>query len=203
MNRRTYVRGLMAALVTIWVGAEARAEMIDYTVDPEHSNVEFEIDHLFSRIRGRFSKFEGKFAFDASAQAGQGAVLEIEVASIHTLVEKRDAHLRSEDFFHVEQFGTIRFQSTAIRHVSGGTYAMDGILEIHGVQKPITLDVEYLGEATDPWGSTRASFVLRGKLDRQDFGVSWNQTVENNVLLVGNEVDLVVHVEAIRSAKAG
>jgi polyisoprenoid-binding protein YceI len=190
--------GALAGLAAALLGTPAQGEEFAYTVDPEHTNVEFEIDHLFSRIRGRFAKFEGKFAFDAAKRTGRDAELVIEVASVDTLVDKRDGHLRSADFFDVEKHPKIRFVGAKLRHVSGNDYAIDGTISIRGVEKPITLAVEYRGEAKDPWGTTRASFVIRGRIDRRDFGMSWNQTVENDVLLVGNDVELVVNVEAIR-----
>ena len=185
-------------LTVVCFVAEATAKEAEYRIDPEHTNVEFEIDHLFSRIRGRFERFEGRFAFDPKTRTGRGAQLSIEVASIDTLVEKRDGHLRSADFFEVEKYPRIRFEGKRLRPTGEGRFVMEGMIEIRGIEKPISLDVEYRGEAADPWGATRASFVLRGRLDRRDFGMSWNQTVENDVLLIGNEVELLINVEAIR-----
>lgn len=192
---------LLTLAFLLVVAPPAVADTATYKIDPEHTNVEFEIDHLFSRIRGRFSGFEGSLQFDPENRSASDASLTVEVGSLNTLVEKRDAHLLSPDFFAATDHPRIQFRSTGIRHVEGKTYRMNGQITIRDRTRPITLDVQYLGTATDPWGAVRAGFTVRGNLNRQDFGVSWNQTVENDVLLVGNQVSLVVNVEAIKQTK--
>lgn len=195
------MKKLLVLLLLITAASPAMAETAKYDIDPEHTNVEFEIDHLFSRIRGRFAGFEGALHFDPKGRSATDATLTVQVGSLNTLVQKRDAHLLSPDFFDAEEHPTIRFRSTSIRHISGQDYKMNGEITIRDQTRPITLDVKYLGTAADPWGAVRAGFTVSGKLNRQDFGVSWNQTVEDAVLLVGNEVDLVINVEAIKQLK--
>lgn len=195
------MKPLLTLILLLAIAAPAIADTATYKIDPEHTNVEFEIDHLFSRIRGRFAGFEGALRFDPKSHSAKDAKLTVQVESLNTLVEKRDAHLLSPDFFAAEEHPTIQFRSTTIRHVAGQNYRMDGEITIREQTRPISLDVEYLGTAADPWGAIRAGFTVRGQLNRQDFGVSWNQAVENGVLLVGNEVDLVINVEAIKQSK--
>jgi polyisoprenoid-binding protein YceI len=121
----------------------------------------------------------------------------IEAASINTQSAKRDTHLRSEDFFYVEKYPVITFKSTGVTDVQGNHAKLRGDLTIHGVTKPVALDLEVGGVAKDPWGGTHAAFTATGKLDRRDYGVEWNQAVEGGGLLVGNEVELELDIEGI------
>ena len=123
------------------------------------------------------------------------------MATIDTNVEKRDKHLRSGDFFDVENFPTISFETTGVIELneSEDQGKMNGLLTLHGVQKPVVLDVELLGEGKDPWGNRLISFTVSTRINRKDFGLTWNQAVETGQLLVGEEVDIVIEIEGMKS----
>jgi polyisoprenoid-binding protein YceI len=144
-----------------------------YQIDSSHSNVEFSIRHLvIAKVRGRFTQVTGTLELDDTDITRSKVTAEIAAASITTAEEKRDAHLRSADFFDVENYPLITFTSTRIEQ-DGEDLRLTGDVTIHGVTKPITLAVEQLGAAKDPWGNQRLAFAARGSLDRKEFGLGW------------------------------
>jgi polyisoprenoid-binding protein YceI len=184
---------LLFFLTGIWVQAGAAT----YKIDPEHSAVMFHIHHLLGKVTGRFEHLQGTVDYDASKPAVWKTSATIEAASINTESAQRDTHLRSEDFFEVAKYPTLEFVSSGVTDVQGNHAKLHGNLTMHGVTKPIVLDLEIDGVAKDPWGGTHAAFSATGKLDRRDYGVEWNQAVEGGGVLIGNEVELELDIEGI------
>lgn len=187
-------------LIAFTLALPAIAPAAEYKVDPSHTSVTFEIRHLFTTVRGNFRKFEGKIAFDPADPSKTKVEGTIDAASIDTNVEKRDAHLRGKDFFDVEKYPQITFASTKVISVDDKTKSgkLEGNLTMHGVTRPVVLDVAFLGEGKDPWGNTRAGFHAGTTINRKDFGLSWNETLETGSLLVGEEVKISLDVEGLR-----
>ena len=170
-----------------------------YTIDPSHSQVSFKVRHLgFSKVRGRFTGFEGTVRMTPGDFSTLEADASVELETITTGDQKRDAHLRSDDFFSVEQHPTMTFEGHAVSGISDDGFKLEGDLTIRGTTKPVVLDVTYLGEATDPWGGTRVAFEARGKINRKDFGLNWNQALETGGFLVGDEVEIELEVQAVQ-----
>ena len=170
-----------------------------YAVDPAHSNVGFEVRHMgIATVRGSFRKFEGSLDATGEAPVLKGAV---EVASIDTGDENRDAHLTSPEFFDVEQHPQISFHSTATDATDDGKIRLAGEITLKGITKPIQLigSVNDPG-TTDPWGNERVGFEVETVIDRRDFDLKWNQTLPNGNLLVSNDVKLLVSVSAVKGA---
>jgi polyisoprenoid-binding protein YceI len=169
-----------------------------WSVDPAHSAIEFRVKHLVVQtVKGRFRDFDGAItAGDEPTISGS-----IRVASLETLDEQRDAHLRSSDFFDVERHREISFDAGGMQfNGDNGTFTLRGELTIKGVTRPITLDGELHGAAVHPDGTERIALALRGRLDRSDYGLTWNRLLETGNVLVGDTVDLVLDVAAIRVA---
>ena len=170
-----------------------------YSVDPAHSSVEFAVKHLgIASVKGSFASFEGTLVLGEDLADAQ-AYGTVEVASVDTNEEQRDAHLRSPDFLDVDRYPTITFKSTSVRGTKE-KFQVTGDLTIRDVTKPITLDVEFGGEGKDPWGGTRASFSAHGKFDRRDFGLTWNVALETGGILVSNEIKIVIEAQAVLEA---
>ena len=193
---------LVTALATVALLAvtPAQAAPETYNVDPEHTAVTFSIRHLFSKVPGRFSTFSGSVRIDES-QPEQGSVeFTIETASIDTNEPARDRHLRSDAFFDADNHPQITFRSTKVRKNGEGKLEVDGDLMIRGITKTVTLDVEVLGFG-DLYGVRRAAFEIRTQIDRQDFEVSWNDMVEGGGLILGDDVDILINLQAKKAAK--
>ena len=201
--RRLVIASAGAALAVVAVltlaPPLALAATETYKIDAEHTNIGFKVSHLvFSKVSGRFNKFEGAIVLDP-ADLTKGLVnVTIDAASIDTNEPARDKHLRSEAFFDVEKYPKISFQSTRVRKVGEKKLLIDGDLTMHGITKPATLDVDVLGFGPDGYGPYRAGFEARTRINRQDFDVSWNDIVEGGGLMVGDDVDIILSVEAIR-----
>jgi polyisoprenoid-binding protein YceI len=167
-----------------------------YTFDPGHSSVSFSVRHMMvSKVRGYFAAPEGEFVVGENP-LDSSVTVEIDWASVTTGEPKRDEHLRSPDFFHVEKFPTISYRSTGVRQVKGDKWALDGMLTVQEVSKPVTLDLEFNGASKDPWGNVKAGFSGSTKIDREDFGLSYNAILETGGVLVGKEVTIDIDVEA-------
>lgn len=167
-----------------------------WTIDPVHSEVSFTVRHLMvGKVRGRFGAFSGTIVTDSDPLHSQVSV-EIDLASIDTGNEQRDAHLRSAEFLDVEIYPTMSFRSTGVRPQRHG-YLVMGELALHGVTRPVELQLEVNGFVTDPWGGTRAGFSATGEIDRRDFGLSTNTPLGDGGLLVGYEVHVALEIEAV------
>jgi polyisoprenoid-binding protein YceI len=171
-----------------------------WTVDPAHSTVGFSVKHLgIATVRGQFDEFEGKLEIgegDTSARA-YGTVQGV---SVNTRDAGRDEHLRSADFFGVEQNPELRFESSEIAHVDEDTFEIVGDLSMNGVTKPITLKAEVQGTETDPWGNDRVALEVTSELNRGDWNMTFNQALGSGNLLVGEKVKLVLDIAAIKQA---
>ena len=167
-----------------------------WSVDPAHSTVEFRVKHLvIQTVRGRFREFEGAIATGEEPSVSGT----IRVASLETLHEERDAHLRSGDFFDVERHPEIVFHGGGMQfNGDEAGFALAGELTIKGVTRPIALDGELHGTVIDTDGSERISFALRGQLDRSDYGLVWNRVLETGNVVVGESVELLLEIAAVR-----
>ena len=168
-----------------------------YAIDKMHSEVAFQVRHLLTKVRGRFSEFSGTVRFDEDDPEHSSVSLTIDAASVDTGTPDRDAHLRSDDFFAVATYPTLTFTSSRVAKTGNETYDVTGTLTIRGVAKEITLPVTYLGTAKDPWGMLRAGFETSITLNRKDFGLTWNAALETGGFLVGDEVRITLSIQAI------
>ncbi|MBI3448883.1 MAG: YceI family protein [Acidobacteria bacterium] len=185
----------LAAAATL-VPASAAAESLK--IDSDHSTVAFKVSHLvFSKVLGRFDRFEGTLTLDPADLTKSAATVTIDAASIDTNEPDRDKHLKSDAFFDVEKFPKVTFQSTAVRKTAGDKYEMDGNLTMRGVTKPVTLKVDVIGVGADR-GGLRAGFEASTRVNRKDYGVSWNNVVEGGGVVVGDDVDIMLTIEAFR-----
>lgn len=171
-----------------------------HTIDATHSNVEFAVKHMMiSTVKGRFGDVSGIVTVPAS---GEPIVdVTINAASIDTRVDARDQHLRSADFFDVEKFPTLRFVSTKATRTDDG-YTLAGDLTIKDVTKPVTLSVTHEGAGVDPWGNSKSAFSATGKINRADFGLTWNAALEAGGVLVSEEVKLSFDVQLVAQKAA-
>ena len=169
-----------------------------FAIDASHSSVGFSVRHLMvAKTKGRFADFAGAITIDEDPLKSSVEVT-IQAASIATADEQRDGHLRSADFLDVEQHPTLSFKSTSVTHKGSSSFAVEGDLTVRGVTRPVTLDLDYEGTVTDPWGGQRAVFSAKTKLNREDFGLTWNQALETGGVLVGKDVSIDLEVEAVR-----
>lgn len=168
-----------------------------YAIDRDHSTVGFKVRHLFSNVRGQFNDFSGAIDYEPGQPETWKVEATIQAASIDTNVEKRDTHLRSKDFFDVAAYPALAFRSTGVREATPAGVKLDGVLSLHGVEKPVTLDLAVHGVGKDPWGNTRAGFTATTTINRKDYGLTWNQTLETGQLLVGDEVEITLEIEGI------
>lgn len=170
-----------------------------WAIDASHSSVEFGVKHMmFTTVKGRFAGVTGTITLDEVDITRSSVSVEIDVATIDTRDEKRDAHLRSADFFDAEQFPKITFESTRIEKPSGGDFRVTGNLTIHGVTHEVTLDAKLEGRATNPWGTEVAGFEASTRISRKEFGMEFNLALETGGVLVGDEVKIQIDIEAAR-----
>lgn len=195
MKRRAWLAAATAAGLLYAGGAEA----VQYKVDTDHTTVGFRIRHLFSHVEGRFDRFEGTIEFDKASLDATKVKGAIETSSINTNVAERDKHLRAKDFFDVDTYPKITFESTKVSDVDKTklTGKLHGNLTIRGVTKPVVLDVSFGGEGSDPWGNRKAGFSAQTTINRKDFGLNWNQVLETGGVLVGDEVQIRIDVEGM------
>ena len=185
----------LAALAALFLSQAAWAAT--YSVDPDHSTVSFKVKHLLSKTQGQFKTFEGAFDFEAGKPETWSSSGTIQTASIDTNVAERDKHLKSPDFFEVEKFPAIEFRTTAVKDATDTSAKVEGVLKMHGIEKPVVLDVTIGGVAKDPWGNTRAAFTAVTKINRKDFGINWNKALDAGGVLVGEEVEIILEIEGI------
>ena len=167
-----------------------------FAIDKAHSEAIFQVRHLVTKVRGRFTDLGGTLAFDEASPERSTVSFTIQAASIDTGTPDRDAHLRSEDFFHVEKHPVMTFVSTGITPLGGNAYDVTGELTLRGVTKRITLPVSYLGKAKDPWGNEKIGFEAETTINRKDYGLVWNAALETGGFLVGDEVKVSVSIQA-------
>lgn len=175
--------------------------MTTWNLDTAHSGIHFSVRHMvFAKVRGRFATWSG--TIDAGDDLTKAKVrAEIDAASIDTGEADRDKHLRSADFFDVEQYPKLTFTSTRVER-DGDDYTLVGDLTIRDVTKEVKLEVESGGQAKDPWGNQRMAFTAKTSVDRKDFGLKWNQVLEAGGVLVGEKIDIEIEVQAVQAATA-
>jgi len=179
----------------------AEAETARWTIDPDHSVIEFRVTHMVvSKTSGRFLDYQGVVEMDADAKTFKTIETTIKAESINTNQDKRDMHLRNTDFLDVKQFPTITYKMKNYQK-QGDSYTVVGELTLRGLTKAVTLNVIFNGVAKDPWGNTRAGFSADGKLNRKDFGMVWNKTLDTGGLVVGDEVQIHLDIECIKAQK--
>jgi polyisoprenoid-binding protein YceI len=172
-----------------------------WNIDPAHSVAEFKVKHMMiSNVKGQFPKVSGTLTLDESGLANSRVEAVIEAASIETRDPQRDAHLKSADFFDVEKFPTLLFKSSRISIVRDGELAVEGDLTIRGVTRKVTFAVEGpTPPAKDPWGNTRVAVSATTKINRKDFGLTWNAALETGGILVGDEVTITLDVQFVKA----
>jgi polyisoprenoid-binding protein YceI len=169
-----------------------------WKLDPSHTLVEFSAKHLMiTTVKGRFTDVEGFIHADDKDIKNSSVEATLKAATIDTRTEQRDNHLRSADFLEVEKYPEIKFRSTRIEG-SKQEFKLTGDLTIRGVTRPITLDVTFEGQTKDPWGGERVGFSASGKLDRRDFGLTWNVMLEAGGMTVSNDIKINIEVEAVK-----
>ncbi|MEO8183767.1 MAG: YceI family protein [Deltaproteobacteria bacterium] len=172
-----------------------------WTLDTAHSGIAFSVRHMVvAKVRGRFASWSGNVELNEDDLARSKVEVEIDSRSLDTGNAQRDEHLRSADFFAVEQFPTLRFVSRSIENVAADRFRVLGDLTLRGVTREVVLNVERGGEAKDPWGNRRAGFAATASIQRSDFGLVYNQALETGGVLVGDRVDIELDVQAVQSA---
>jgi polyisoprenoid-binding protein YceI len=190
----------IAIAIAIVVALPVLAHADSWQIDPAHTNVEFSVRHLMiSNVKGQFENTSGTITANGNDPASAKIDATIDAASIDTRVNMRDADLKSSNFLDVAKFPTIAFKSTKVEADGPGKWKVTGDLTIHGVTKPVVLEVEGSGEPIhDPMGNTRAGASATTKIKRSDFGLTWNKTLETGGVMVGDEVAISIDVEAIK-----
>ncbi|HTR20504.1 MAG TPA: YceI family protein [Gemmatimonadales bacterium] len=170
-----------------------------WQIDPTHTDVEFTVRHLMiSNVKGRFANATGAASFDLENPGKAALEVTIPVATIDTGVEQRDAHLRSPDFFDAPSFPAMTYRARRVEGDLTGHFRLIGDLTIRGVTREVPLDVTLEGRANDPWGNERLGYHATGKIDRREFGLTWNQALETGGVAVGHEVKIAIDAELTR-----
>lgn len=192
---------VMAGLLFTGLPIAAQAEMARWTIDPDHSLIEFRVSHMMvSKTTGRFLDYSGSVTMDAATKTFTAMEATINAASIDTAHDKRDAHLRNSDFLDVARHPTMTYKMK--RYVKQGEkYSVIGDFTLRGITKEVTLVGSFNGVTQDPWGNTRAGFSAEGTLNRKDFGMVWNKTLDNGGLVVGDDVQIRLEIECIKEKK--
>jgi polyisoprenoid-binding protein YceI len=170
-----------------------------FTIDKAHSESSFQVRHLISKVRGRFTDFSGSIQFDESAPERSTVAFTVQTASVDTSQPDRDGHLRSADFFSVAEYPTMTFKSSGVRVLGPSEFEVAGRLTIRGTSQDVRFPVTYLGGASDPWGHQRIGFEAKFTINRHDFGLNWNAALETGGFLVGDNVTIELSIQAIAS----
>lgn len=177
------------------------ASLVTWKLDPAHSSADFKVKHMMiSNVKGSLTGMTGVLHEDPSDPSRSTVEATIDVSTLSTGDPQRDGHLKSPDFFEVEKYPTMTFKSTAVKRTGDGEYEVDGDLTMHGVTKPVTFKVEGpSAPGKDPWGNTRIGLSATTKLNRKDFGLSWNSPLETGGVLVGEHVTVTLDVQFIKA----
>lgn len=189
-------------VLAVFVGTcfSAPAFSATYEIDHDHSSITFKIRHLVSKTKGEFKKFKGTFQYEKGKSETWSVNADIDASSIDTNSKKRDDHLRSKDFFDVAKYPKITFKSTKIMDASSTEAKVEGELTMHGVTKPVELELEIGGEGKDPWGNERVGFTAKTKVNRKDFNIVYNKTLETGGVLIGDDVEITLEVEGLKKS---
>ena len=176
-------------------------ETTKWSIDPMHSEVQFKVKHLvISTVTGSFRSFEGSMESANEDFEDANISFSLNVDSIDTNQEMRDGHIKGAEFFDAEQFPTINFKSTSFKKAGGDDYKLNGDITIKGVTKPVTLDVAYGGTAADFYGNTKAGFEITGKINRKDFGLTWDGVTEAGSIVLGEDVKIIINIQLAKQA---
>lgn len=195
----------LLSLAALSLALSTPAAAATWQIDPSHSRVGFKVRHMMvSWVQGQFHDVAGTVEYDPANPAATKADVTVQIASVDTNEEKRDAHLVSADFFDAATHPTMTFRNATVRKAKGDQVELQGDLTIRGVSQPVTLVVTGLGQpVTDAWGNYRVGASASATIDRQAFGVSWNDTMDAGGVVVGDEVQLVIDVELTRPVSGG
>ncbi|WP_405438252.1 YceI family protein [Streptomyces avidinii] len=190
-----------AAVATLEVDPALAALTGDYVIDAAHSSIGFTVRHaMVTNVRGAFTEHEGALHLDGADPARSSATIEVKIASVDTGIADRDAHLRSGDFFDAEAFPLMTFRSTTAATLGGDTYRITGDLTIKDVTRPLSIDLEFNGSATDAYGNERVGFEGSAEILRSDWGLTWNAALEAGGVMVSDKVKLTFDISAIKQA---
>jgi polyisoprenoid-binding protein YceI len=177
----------------------ASPQATTWSLDPAHSEIGFQVKHLMiTSVRGKFDKFDIHATCPENDFEKVHVEFTADTASVNTSSEQRDGHLKSADFFDSENHPQMTFKSNGMKKISGDDYEMSGDLTIRGVTKPVKVKVEVAGMVKDPYGQTKAGFIVEGKINRKDFGLLWNATLETGGLMVSDDVKIHADIQMIR-----
>lgn len=196
MKKSLAVLGLAALIAPAALAADT------WTIDKAHSEVSFQVRHIVTNVRGQFGDYDATIVTDAAKPESSSVTFRIKAASVDTQNEKRDAHLRTPDFFAVEQFPEITFKSTAVKPTGQDTFEVTGDFTLRGVTKQITVPVKFLGSVKDPWGNEKAGFEVATVINRKDYGVNWNKALDQGGFLLADEVRISINLEVGKVAPA-
>ena len=203
MIKNSFYHGISALSVAVLsaVAMSVSANAATYKIDSDHSEVGFKIRHLaISNVTGKFADFSGTFTFDPANVKSSKVDAEIAIKSVNTSQQKRDDHLRGDDFFAAEKYPQMKFVSKGVEPSGKDQFKLSGDLTIRGVTKPVTLNVSYSGSAKDPWGNEKAAFSAVTTISRKEFGLTWNKALETGGMVVGDEVTINLEIEGTRTA---
>ncbi|MFF4263241.1 YceI family protein [Streptomyces virginiae] len=190
-----------AAVATLTVDPALAALTGDYVIDPAHSSIGFTVRHaMVTNVRGAFTEHEGTLHLDGADPARSTASIDVKIASVDTGIADRDGHLRSGDFFDAETFPLMTFRSTEARQLGGDAYRITGELTIKDVTRPLSIDLEFNGSATDAYGNERVGFEGSTEILRSDWGLTWNAALEAGGVMVSDKVKLTFDISAIKQA---
>ncbi|MGW5422850.1 YceI family protein [Streptomyces sp. NPDC003943] len=199
-NRKNNTESAVA-VATLPVDPALAALTGDYTIDPAHSSIGFTVRHaMVTNVRGTFAEHEGSLQLNGAEPAASSAAIDVKIASIDTGIADRDGHLRSGDFFDAETFPLMSFRSTEAAHLGGDKYRIKGDLTIKDVTKPLAIDLEFNGTATDVYGNERVGFEGSAEILRSDWGLTWNAALETGGVMVSDKVKLNFDISAIKNA---
>ncbi|KAA0545283.1 YceI family protein [Bacillus sp. BGMRC 2118] len=172
----------------------------NWALDASHSSVDFSVRHMMiAQVKGSFNEFSATISADPQDLTTASIQFNVELASVDTRSEDRDNHLRSADFFEVEKYPTMTFSSTNVEKVDADEYKVKGDLSLHGVTRQETFTVTYEGTGKDPWGNEKVGFSAEGKLNRSDYGLTWNAALETGGVLVGDQIKVSLQIQAAKA----
>ncbi len=187
--------------VMILAGLQLTTAQTEWKIDNSHSSVQFSVRHmLITNVVGKFDNYDIRFVSNGDDFAKSEVEVTIQANSINTDNEKRDEHLRSDDFFAADEFPTLTFQANEFKKVSDNKYKLIGDLTMRGTTKRVELDALFIGKVNDPWGNTRVGFEIKGTVNRFDYGLKWNNAIETGGLVVGETVNITANVQFIKQS---
>ncbi|WP_328300989.1 YceI family protein [Streptomyces sp. NBC_00435] len=200
-NRRSQDTSASTAVATLEVDPALAALTGDYVIDAAHSSIGFTVRHaMVTNVRGSFAEHEGTLHLDGGDPSRSTASIDVKIASVDTGIGDRDGHLRSGDFFDAETFPLMTFRSTSAEQLGGDKYRISGELTIKDVTRPLSIDLEFGGSATDPYGNERVGFEGSAEILRSDWGLTWNAALETGGVMVSDKVKLTFDISAIKQA---